>query len=91
MTTTTATLESEIRAAFNSVRNGLSTRANHPTYGVTKASLLATYNRLEGLIIAHRIVADPNCPPNPGAVVGNYAYDVLGIPLNTLHDDIRGA
>lgn len=87
--TTTETLEREVRAAYNSVRNGISTRANHPTYGVTKASLFAQAYRLEGLIIAHRIVADPDCPPNPGGNLYPYAAERFDINLFDLNQRIK--
>lgn len=94
MTTTSTsvdTLEREVRAAYNTVRNGLSTRANHPSYGVTKVSLLAGYHRLEGLVIAHRIVADPDCPPNPGGHIGPYCMRTFEFSLYTLHTEIKAA
>lgn len=82
-------LEREVRAAHNDVRNSLSTRLHHPTYGVTKASLYAKLYRLEGLLIAHRVMFDPDCPPNPVALVGPYAFETFDIPLHTLHDEIK--
>jgi hypothetical protein len=94
MTTTSTsvdTLEREVRAAHNTVRNGLSTRANHPTYGVTKASLFAGYHRLEGLVIAHRVVTDPDCPPNPGGHIAPYCARTFGFSLTALHTEIRSA
>lgn len=81
MTTTAETLlEREIRATRNHLANSLGTRRNHPTFGVTKAGLTAILNRLEGLIIAHRIVTG-EAPPNPSALVGPYALSTLDIDL----------
>lgn len=85
------TLEREIRAASNSIRNDLSTRVNHPSYGVTKTKMWGTFHRLEGMVIAHRIMSDPDCPPNPSAVVDPYARERLGVDLHDLHIKISNA
>lgn len=47
-----AKLALEINHLANSITNGLGTRANHPTYGITKARLNADLSRLQGLIEA---------------------------------------
>jgi hypothetical protein len=46
------TLEAVIRREHGALRGALRTRKNHPTYGVTKASLLERLHRLEGLCLA---------------------------------------
>jgi hypothetical protein len=59
ITTTPATvelLEREIRATRNSLMNQIVCRRDHPSYGYTKAGILTTLARLEGMLVAHHIV-----------------------------------
>jgi hypothetical protein len=39
-----------------SLESDLTVRNNHPSYGVTKAGMLAKFHQLEGLIYAYRLV-----------------------------------
>jgi hypothetical protein len=54
--TPTEVLEREIRATVNNLGNAIACRRDHPSYGYTKAGIIATLSRLEGLLQAHHIM-----------------------------------
>ena len=83
-------LTREVRSLHARINNGLAVRAARPTYGYTKAGLLADLHRLEGMLYAHRLVTG-EAPHNPMAPLGAYPLITFGFSLPTLTDTIRKA
>lgn len=90
-TDTRSHLESEIRSARSKFLNGVNNRKVHPTFGYTKASLAQTLHHLEGLLAAHRILFDINCPNVPWISLSDYAYVAFDFDLTDLHVRYKNA
>ncbi len=78
--------EQEIAYTNNRVINGVRNRRVHPSYGYTKKSLLAEYNKLHGFIEAHRMLfGEPNSEMNNF----DYADRNFDIQLLDLFESIK--
>lgn len=78
--TSVSLIEREIRNAEAGVRNAIATRKAHPSYGYTKASIRADFDRLVGLGQALSIIKGLGTTDS----AGKGAIEGLGIDLRAL-------
>lgn len=81
-------IEREATNAFGTVRSRLAVRRDHPSYGVTKASLSEAFHRGVGLAQAAALIVGFGSTDSAGIA---YAEDVLGIDVRALRTAIREA